>query len=264
MSLGPLEAHALSRAAASQAPAEVVDEQVREHVQREEEPEVILDAREMQRVLELSEAATATEEEEVLEESSEEKEEQASSNPGPQPSVKKAKGPRLPKTHTKEEVKEKGRRRKQIQELVNKRERFRAKEYFEAADKVRQELEKMEVKLNDAKRVWTAPGLQGTILTGGQEVNCTISTEDVMLKVAMYQACVATKRFIQATYFKEALRKEGVELIDGSQRWRSVDGRSGDYLDAVRYRKKVGPKPILLKPQAAAQEPSTAKAKDGE
>mmetsp|Transcript_121089 Transcript_121089/g.342610 ORF Transcript_121089/g.342610 Transcript_121089/m.342610 type:complete len:439 (-) Transcript_121089:28-1344(-) len=117
-----------------------------------------------------------------------------------------------------------------IRKLVAERERFRSIQDFASADHVRQHLLQVGVEIYDNDRIWRSKsGLQGVIITGGHEVECRLSDEQIANSVAQREAARAAKNWGEADAIRDELRRHGVELLDNAKQWCTTDGRSASY-----------------------------------
>lgn len=118
-----------------------------------------------------------------------------------------------------------------IRSIVVERERLRAAQDFPAADELRERLASMGVVVHDDKRIWkTSDGRQGTIITGGSETQrCALTKTEIHARIARREEARWQKDWERGDQIRDELRREGCELIDNLQCWRTADGRQGFY-----------------------------------
>lgn len=117
-----------------------------------------------------------------------------------------------------------------ISKLIAERERFRAGQDYVAADEIRVKLAEHGVEVLDAQRTWKCTdGRQGVIITGGHEAVCVIADEEIMARVREREEHRLNRNWQAADEVREALRIQGVEVMDAQRQWLTTDGRSGTY-----------------------------------
>lgn len=118
----------------------------------------------------------------------------------------------------------------QIRRLIAERERHRSTQDFESADAVRQQLQAMGVEVYDNERLWRcSDGRQGFIITGGAEVDCYLSDDEIQSQVLARERMRSMKEWDKADAIRDELRRVGCELLDTTKMWCTTDGRSGTY-----------------------------------
>ncbi|CAK0827022.1 unnamed protein product, partial [Prorocentrum cordatum] len=117
-----------------------------------------------------------------------------------------------------------------ISKLIAERERFRAGQDYAAADEIRVKLAEHGVEIVDNQRIWKCTdGRQGVIVTGGHEAVCIIADEEIMARVREREEHRLNRNWQAADEVREALRIQGVEVMDAQRQWLTTDGRSGTY-----------------------------------
>lgn len=121
-----------------------------------------------------------------------------------------------------------------VKKIIAERERLRSAKDFDAADDLRRQLASFGVEVFDDERVWkSADGQQGVIISGGHEVDCFLSESEIAARVVQREEARTAKNWAQADAIRDALRKQGVELLDNQRQWCTTDGRHGMYASAT-------------------------------
>jgi len=117
----------------------------------------------------------------------------------------------------------------EILELVAKRESARQVRQFDESDAIREQLRAHGVELYDKEREWrTKDGRRGHLFTAGPQ-ECALTDDEVNERIAYREEARSNKDWAKADYYRDELRRAGVELTDKQKSWRTASGRSGTY-----------------------------------
>ena len=126
----------------------------------------------------------------------------------------------------------------QVRSLVARREQARFARDFESADRLREQLARMNVTLDDQNKVWrAADGRSGPITAVNvSELHAqkaasagatTLSDDEIARLVQDREHARFTNDYKTADRLRDELEKHGVHLDTKENRWQAADGRSG-------------------------------------
>lgn len=125
-----------------------------------------------------------------------------------------------------------------IQELLDRRQQARFNKDYDAADAARDELRMLyNVEIYDRRGVWQAKdGRSGPLkrgvavgyddrITPAAPVDCELTEKEVQQLVERRTMLRRSRKFREADEIRDKLAAAGVELMDKSNEWRSIDGK---------------------------------------
>ena len=126
----------------------------------------------------------------------------------------------------------------QVRTLVTRREQARFARDFESADRLREQLARMSVTLDDQNKVWrSTDGRSGPITAVNvSELHAqkaasagatTLTDEDIVRLVQEREHARFTSDYTTADRLRDELEKHGVHLDTKENHWQAADGRSG-------------------------------------
>ena len=128
--------------------------------------------------------------------------------------------------------------KRQVRVLVARRETARFARDFESADKLREQLARLGVTLDDQNKTWrAADGRSGPITQvniselhaqkAAKSGAATLPDEEIDRLVKEREQARFTSDYKTADRLRDTLEKHGVHLDTKENKWQSIDGRSG-------------------------------------